>query len=161
MDVGIYVIQASRYTIGEEPISLTAQEIKTDKVKFREVDETILWQMNFPSGAVASNITTYATNINRFYLGLEKGRIQMSPSYTYRGLAGVINGKPMNVTPVNQQQKHMDGIAYSLLSNTKAKNIYGDEGLKDMKVIDAIYKAVKSGKEEACLLYTSPSPRDS
>ena len=77
MDVGIYVIQAARYTIGEEPISLTAQEIKTDKVKFKEVDETILWQMNFPSGAVASNITTYATNINRFYLGLEKGRIQM------------------------------------------------------------------------------------
>ena len=149
MDVGIYVIQAARYTIGEEPISLTAQEIKTDKVKFNEVDETILWQMNFPSGAVASNITTYATNINRFYLGLEKGRIQMSPSYTYRGLAGVINGKPMNISPVNQQQKHMDGIAYSLLSNTKAKNIYGDEGLKDMKVIDAIYKAVKSGKEEA------------
>ena len=29
------------------------------------------------------------------------------------------------------------------------QNIYGDEGLKDMKVIDAIYKAVKSGKEEA------------
>ena len=55
----------------------------------------------------------------------------------------------MNISPVNQQQKHMDGIAYSLLSNTKAKNIYGDEGLKDMKVIDAIYKAVKSGKEEA------------
>ena len=47
----------------------------------------------------------------------------MSPRY-HRGLAGVINGKPMNISPVNQQQKHMDGIAYNLLSNTKAKYLW-------------------------------------
>ena len=57
MDVGVYVIQGARYSIGEEPISVTAREYKTDKIKFKEVDELITQQMEFPSGAIA-NCTT-------------------------------------------------------------------------------------------------------
>ncbi len=30
MDVGIYAIQAARYVTGKEPVSVTAQEFKTD-----------------------------------------------------------------------------------------------------------------------------------
>ncbi|MBC7959660.1 MAG: gfo/Idh/MocA family oxidoreductase, partial [Vallitaleaceae bacterium] len=60
MDVGIYAIQAARISTGEEPLYVTAQEFKTDKIKFNEVDETILWQMEFPSGAVSNSLTTYA-----------------------------------------------------------------------------------------------------
>jgi predicted dehydrogenase len=41
----------------------------------------------------------------------------------------------------------MDGISYSLQTGTKAKNIYGEEGLKDMNIIDAIYKAVATGEK--------------
>ncbi len=33
MDLGIYAIQAARYSIGKEPISVTAQEYKTDHTK--------------------------------------------------------------------------------------------------------------------------------
>lgn len=36
MDIGIYAINGSRYMVGEEPIWVTAQETKTDKVKFKE-----------------------------------------------------------------------------------------------------------------------------
>jgi predicted dehydrogenase len=55
MDIGVYSINGSRYMIGEEPVWVTAQEVKTDTVKFKEgVDETITFQLGFPSGAVAS-----------------------------------------------------------------------------------------------------------
>ncbi len=53
MDVGIYALQACRYLSGEEPVSITAQETKTDAVKFAEVDESIVWTMKFPSGVLA------------------------------------------------------------------------------------------------------------
>src|SRR5207247_9152403 len=49
MDVGIYALQAARYISGEEPIMVSAMETKTDSVKFKEVDETIVWQLTFPN----------------------------------------------------------------------------------------------------------------
>ena len=36
MDIGIYSVNGSRYMVGEEPVWVTAQETKTDKVKFAE-----------------------------------------------------------------------------------------------------------------------------
>ena len=147
MDVGIYAIQAARYSTGEMPFSITAQEYKTDKVKFSEVDETIFWQMEFPSGAVASCITTYASYIERLYLSSERGFVDLSPAYSYGSIGGRVRRKPLDFPQVNQQQLHMDGISYSLQTGTKAKNIYGDEGLKDMNIIDAIYKAVATGEK--------------
>ncbi|MDX1740152.1 MAG: Gfo/Idh/MocA family oxidoreductase, partial [Rhodothermales bacterium] len=62
MDVGIYALQAARYVTGEEPVRVTAQEYKTDPEKFAEVDETITWQMTFPSGCAANCATTYAAS---------------------------------------------------------------------------------------------------
>ena len=42
MDIGIYVINGSRYRIGEQLVWVTAQETKTNPEKFKEgVDETI------------------------------------------------------------------------------------------------------------------------
>src|SRR5688572_23031601 len=75
MDIGIYSINGARYMIGEEPVWVTAQETKTDQVKFKEgVDETILFQLGFPGGAVASCLSTYAmSNLDRFFLDGEKG----------------------------------------------------------------------------------------
>ena len=75
MDIGIYAINGARYMLGEEPTWVTAQEVKNDPVKFKEgVDETITFQMGFPSGAVASCLSTYSmNNLDRFFLNGEKG----------------------------------------------------------------------------------------
>ncbi|GEO10066.1 Gfo/Idh/MocA family protein [Segetibacter aerophilus] len=51
MDLGVYCIQGARYTTGLEPISVAAQEgPKTNKEMFKNIEETILWQMEFPGG---------------------------------------------------------------------------------------------------------------
>ncbi|MDW3652899.1 MAG: Gfo/Idh/MocA family oxidoreductase [Bacteroidia bacterium] len=144
MDVGIYVIQAARYCTGEEPIAITAQEYKTDPVKFAQVDETIFWQMEFPSGAVANCSTTYASNIQRLFLSCENGYVDLSPVYGYGGIGGKTHKKTLELPAVNQQALHMDGIAYSIIHGTKANNVSGAEGLRDMQVIDAIYRAIES-----------------
>ena len=62
MDVGIYCLQTTMMLTGEHPIWINAAEIKTDAVKFKEVDETILWQTKFPSGVVANCVSTYNGN---------------------------------------------------------------------------------------------------
>jgi predicted dehydrogenase len=70
MDIGIYSINGARYLLGEDPIWVTAQETKTDPIKFGEgIDETITFQMGFPSGATASCLSTYSLNyLDKFFL---------------------------------------------------------------------------------------------
>lgn len=149
MDVGIYAIQAARYTIGEEPIAVTAQKFKTDPEKFDEVEETLFWQLEFPNGAAATSTTSYAAGINRLFASAEDGRFEIEPAYSYGGIQGTENGEPMGFdNNVNQQARHMDGFAECVLEDkdTATYNFSGEEGLKDMKVIEAIFQAAETGE---------------
>ena len=144
MDLGIYAIQAARYSIGEEPVSVTAQEYKTDHVKFSEVDETVTWQMEFPGGAASSSITSYATGFNRLYISAERDWLELNPAYSYSYLKGSTNKGELNLPNINQQAAQMDDFSKCILDGTES-NADGYEGLKDLKVIEAIYKSIKTG----------------
>src|SRR3546814_12013664 len=96
--------------VGEEPIWVTAQETKTDPVKFKEgVDETILFQLGFPSGAVASCLSTYNMNyLDRFFLNGEKGFAEMQPSTGYGPIKGRTNKGELTQPHVTQQTLQME-----------------------------------------------------
>ena len=150
MDIGIYAINGARYMTGEEPLWVTAQETKTDLIKFKEgVDETIQFQFGFPSGAVASCLSTYAMNgLDKFYLNGEKGFAEMQPSTAYGPIKGRTNkGELMQEHKTHQtvQMDEMAGIIFN--NNTPVVPVDGEEGLRDLKIIDAIYKAVRTGKK--------------
>ena len=144
MDVGIYCIQAARYVTGEEPISVTAQEYKTDPVKFAEVDETLSFQLTFPSGAVSTTTTTYATNIHGLYVAATDGWFSLKPAYTYGPIYGETKDGKMDFPQVNHQALQMDSFAQSIKED-RANKATGAEGLKDMKVIEGIFQAVETG----------------
>ena len=143
MDVGIYVIQAARYTTGQEPIAVSAREFKTDLVKFKEVDELITWQMEFPNGLVANCTTSFSASTNHLYVASKKGFIRLSPAYTYSGLSGYTRKYKFDFPQVNQQALHMDGIANTIMNGVPHLNVGGEEGLRDMKIIDAIFKSIE------------------
>jgi predicted dehydrogenase len=149
MDIGIYSINGSRYMVGEEPTWVTAQETKTDSVKFKEgVDETITFQLGFPGGAIASCLSTYSmNNLDRFFLNGEKGFAEMQPSTGYGPIQGRTHKGELNHPHVTHQTFQMDEMAGILLEGkVPVVPVDGEEGLKDMKIIDAIYKAVLTGK---------------
>lgn len=150
MDIGIYAINGARYMIGEEPSWVTAQETKNDKVKFKEgVDETITFQFGFPSGATASCLSTYAMNgLDKFYLNGEKGFAEMQPSTGYGPIKARTHKGEINIEHQTHQTFQMDEMSEILLHGKKPIiPIDGEEGLKDLKIIDAIFKAVKTGKK--------------
>jgi predicted dehydrogenase len=150
MDIGIYAVNGARYMIGEDPIWVTAQEVKTDPAKFKEgIDETIMFQFGFPGGATASCLSTYSmNNVDRFLLVGEQGYAELSPASGYGPIKGKTNkGDLTSVTPPMHQTLQMDEMASILLEGkTPVVPVDGEEGLKDLKIIDAIYAAVKSGK---------------
>jgi predicted dehydrogenase len=149
MDIGIYAVNGARYMIGEEPTWVTAQETKTDFVKFAEgVDETIQFQLGFPSGAVASCLSTYSmNNLDRFFLNGEKGFAELQPSTGYGPIKGRTNKGELQYPHITHQTIQMDEFAAILLDGKKpVVAVDGEEGLRDMRIIDALYTAVKSGK---------------
>ncbi len=150
MDIGIYAINGSRYMIGEEPIWVTAQETKTDKEKFKEgVDETIQFQLGFPSGAVASCLSTYnMNNLDRFFLNAEKGFAELQPSTGYGPIKGRTNKGELTQPHVTHQTVQMDEMAGIILEGQNpVVPVDGEEAVKDLKIIDAIYLAVKTGRK--------------
>ncbi|HTJ51332.1 MAG TPA: Gfo/Idh/MocA family oxidoreductase [Cyclobacteriaceae bacterium] len=146
MDVGIYAIQGARYSTGSEPISVTAQEYKTDPVKFKEVDETIFWQMEFPTGAVSSSVTTYASSTERLFASAENGWIELRPAFGYGPIKGRTSEGELNFPHVIHQTLQMEDFAACILENRET-TVGGEEGLRDMKIIEAIYKSIETGKK--------------
>jgi predicted dehydrogenase len=148
MDIGIYSINGSRYMIGEDPIWVTAQETKTNPEKFKEgVDETIMFQMGFPGGATASCLSTYSlNNLDRFFLDGDKGFAEMGPSTGYGPIKGRTNKGEVEYPHVTHQTVQMDEMSDIILKGKQPEiPVDGEEGVKDMKIIDAIFQAVKTG----------------
>ena len=148
MDIGIYSINGARYMVGEEPIWVTAQETKTDPVKFKEgIDETIQFQLGFPSGAVASCLSTYSMgNLDRFFLNGTAGFAEMQPSTGYGPIKGRTHKGPLDQPIVTHQTLQMDEMSTIIFDGKEpVVPVDGEEGVKDLKIIDAIYLAVKLG----------------
>ncbi|HMB63525.1 MAG TPA: Gfo/Idh/MocA family oxidoreductase [Eudoraea sp.] len=150
MDIGIYSINGARYMLGEEPVWVTAQETKTDPVKFKEgVDETIQFQMGFPSGAVASCLSTYSMrNLDRFFITGDDGFAEMQPSTGYGPIEGRTHKGKLTQPHITHQTLQMDGMAAIIFEGVQPiVPVDGEEGVKDMKIIDAIFEAAKTGEK--------------
>jgi len=147
MDMGIYAIQGARYTIGEEPIAVKARQEKTRPEFFKEVDETVYWELKFPGGTKATGKSSYNNDWGYLRATAEHGKFELDPAYGYGGLDGSVNGEPMKIPNINQQAAQMDDFAACVRQN-KQSRVPGEEGLKDMKVVDAIYRSLDSGKWE-------------
>src|SRR5664279_4596528 len=143
MDIGIYSINGSRYMTGEDPIWATAEETKNNPVKFKEgVDETIQFQLGFPGGAIASCLSTYSmNNLDRFFLNGERGFAELQPATGYGPIMGRTNKGEINQPHVTHQTIQMDGMAGIILQGKQpVVPVNGEEALKDLKIIDAIYE---------------------
>jgi predicted dehydrogenase len=152
MDIGIYSVNGSRYMIGEEPVWVTAEETKTDPVKFREgIDETIQFQFGFPGGAVASCLSSYNINwLDRFFLSGKSGFAELNPATGYGPIRGLTNRGEINQPIVTHQTVQMDEMSEIIFNNKKpVVPVDGNEAVKDLKIIDAIFEAARTGKKVA------------
>ena len=147
LDVGIYALNAARYATGEEPISVTAQAVKTHPDIYVEgIEETMFWQMKFPSGAISNHTTTYNSYLQRLYVGYENGNLEMSPAFDYGPLKGKTSKGEMKFPIVHHQTLMLDGICNDILNNRPIRTS-GEEGLRDMKIMQAVFEAANTGKE--------------
>ncbi len=147
MDMGVYCVQGACYTTGETPVAITAKFGKVTKPSFfDEVEESISWQMEFPGGAIADCRTSYNDSESFLRGEAEKGWWRLNPAYSYGGLQGENSEGKMDYPQVNQQARQMDGQSLSILKNEESI-VPGVMGLRDVRILMAIYEAAKTGKK--------------
>ncbi len=145
MDMGVYPLQAARYVTGEEPVRVTAQTFVTRPGKFEGVDEATTFQLEFPGGTVASLDTGFHANFNHLYAFAEKGWFELRPFSAYSGIAGRTSEGELDFPAINQQAAQMDEEAANIMAGRPVR-VPGEEGLRDMIVVDAVFESIRTGK---------------
>jgi predicted dehydrogenase len=152
-DVGVYCINASRYITGEYPTEVTGMAYQPkDEERFRGFPASYVWTMRFPSGALAHSSCGFNGNGGRrFRAFCANGWFGMEPAYGYGGLK-IQTSKPdmkeiADLPVVNHFAAEMDHLSKCIIDN-KQPDTPGEEGLADMKILDAIWRAVDSGRTE-------------
>jgi predicted dehydrogenase len=146
-DVGIYCVQGICYTTGLEPIAVTAQEgPKTIADKFAEVEQSLKWQFEMPGGISAKGHCSYGEGLNYLKAEAEKGIFELTSAYNYGGQRGNTPAGVMDLPKVNQQAKQMDAFALCI-KNNQPTIVPGDMGKRDVRILAAIYEAMRTGKK--------------
>jgi len=148
MDIGIYALNAARYLSGEEPTEVHAMEYTTpDDPRFREVEETITFQLRFPSGTLANCVSSYGAGFNRFRVHAERGSFELEPALSYNGLRmRVFRGSTVEERYLPQRDHfaaEMDHMAQAVKDGTQPLTP-GEEGLADLRAIEAVYQSIQT-----------------
>ncbi|WP_404421394.1 Gfo/Idh/MocA family protein [Nibricoccus sp. IMCC34717] len=144
-DVGIYSLHAACMAANAEPVAVTAKELPKSRPDFfTEVEEGLRWTMEFPNGARAECETSYNEGMNTFRAEGDKGWFALEPAYYYRGIRGRTSKGALEFPEVRQQALHLDAIALAILESREVPTP-GELGRRDVKIMEAIYRAMKSG----------------
>ncbi len=145
-DMGVYSLNAARYAVGEEPLAVVAQEKTDEPERFSKADETTMFQLEFPGGALANCMSSFAMNINTLEVTTENGWYRLQPFQAYNGVKGMNSrGEAIHHFIENEQTKQMDDDALAILNNTGVL-VPGEEGLRDIRVVEAIQRSAREGR---------------
>jgi predicted dehydrogenase len=151
MDIGIYALQAARYISGEEPTEINAMMYTTPgDVRFKEVEESINFQLRFPSGILANCTSSYGCDWHSHFRALApKGYFELDPAMSYTGQRMRVNRgnelEERSLDPRDHFASEMDHMSHCVIQD-KTPLTPGEEGLRDLKLMMAIYEAAASGK---------------
>ena len=148
MDLGIYPLNAIRWIAGEEPSTYTAQTATNNPgPRYASIEESLEFTLKMPSGILASGGSSYGQQgTNYLNINGSKGHLQVNPAYSYDGVAfkgKTINGPVEQLSPgvaPYQFTLEADHLAHCIRANVQPSTP-GEEGLKDLLAIEAIYKA--------------------
>lgn len=149
-DMGVYSIQGARLGTGMEPTAILSAKTSTNRPEIYKngLDETAVATLEFPGGLTADIKTSFGENVNFMDIVCEKGTIKLSPVQGYTGAKG---SSPLG--EINhqyqmpwQQAKQMDDDAMSIMQG-KPMQVPGEEGLRDIRIVEAIYKSAQSGQK--------------
>lgn len=118
--------------------------------RFKEVEETINFQLRFPSGVLANCTSSYGySGQNHYRLVGTEAWLELEPATSYRGLRMRVHRRNVTEEVELPERDHfaleMDHMSACVMEN-KEPLTPGEEGLRDLKIMMAIYEAARTEK---------------
>jgi glucose-fructose oxidoreductase len=150
-DMGIYCINAARYLFRAEPTEVWATNASLSERRFGKAEEMAAAIMRFPGERLATFTSSFGSaDIGRYTLVGTKGVLTADPGYEYaEGLQLQIRrGSKTEKKQYPKRDQFAAEIGYfadCILENRKPEPS-GEEGLADIRVVEAIYKAIQTNR---------------
>ncbi len=145
-DMGVYPINAARYSSGLEPIAVRGKQW-SERELFSEVDEYTEFELRFPGGLIMKGESSFGENKNYLNVDAEDGWYRLEPFCSYRGVGGeTSDGTKLTPDPNHQQARQMDDDALAIKEN-RPPIAPGEEGLADIRVVRAIMESAEKEGE--------------
>ena len=150
-DIGVYCINAARYLFRAEPQQVMAMSVNSGPARLAEIDESTGALLRFDGDRVAAFVTSFnAGDVASYRIVGSKGDIQVEPAYEYaEGLEYemTIDGKSIRKRIGKRDQFAPQLLYFSdCIRYNRDPEPSGDEGLQDVRIVEALYKSAKTGK---------------
>jgi glucose-fructose oxidoreductase len=150
-DIGVYCVNAARYTLSEDPLEVWATAAKSRDPRFREVDETVVGAMRFKDERLASFTCSFgAADRSTYTVTGTRGSITLDPAYEYaEGLAYSLKvGERKRTKKFAKSDQFAPELLYfsDCILNNRDPEPSALEGLADVRVIEAMLRSIRTGK---------------
>jgi predicted dehydrogenase len=150
-DIGIYCINAARYLFRDEPIEVAGLTTNNGEKRFAEIEEMTGAMMRFPHERLATFTCSFGSaDVSHYDLVGTKGELRFENAYEYQGelrCVTTIDGKTTEKTFKPGDQFAPELIYFSdCIIQDRAPEPSGNEGLADVRVINAIYESAEIGQ---------------
>ena len=150
-DIGIYCINAARYLFRDEPIEVVGLTANNGEKRFAEIEEMTSAIMRFPGERLATFTCSFGSaDISHYDLVGTKGHLRLENAYEYLGelkCVTTIDGKTMKKIFKPGDQFAPELIYFSdCIIHDRRPEPSGNEGLADVRVINAIYESAETGR---------------
>ena len=158
-DMGPYPINACRNLFGAEPIEVHALAARDPNSEFPGLDDTVSVTLRFPGDRLANFVVSYRGNAHDDYtvVGTE-GALTSRPAYMFgKALEHQATVGTKESEKAYKSTDHFGGetkyFSDCILDDTPPEPD-GEEGLCDVRVIEAIRRALETGKAQTLEPYT-------
>jgi glucose-fructose oxidoreductase len=161
-DIGVYCINAARYTLSEDPVGVWASATKSRDPRFREIDETVIGALRFNDERFASFTCSFgAADRSTYTVTGARGSVTLDPAYEYAtGLSYKLKvGERERTKKFAKADQFAAELLYfsDCILKDRAPEPSGEEGLADVRVIEGMLRSIKSGRWES--LHMNPRRR--
>ena len=163
--IGVYCINAARYLFRAEPTEVMAISVNSGTRKLREVDESTGALLRFEGERVAAFITSFnAADVASYRIVGTSGQVHAEPAYEYaEGLSYTLirDGRTTRKKLRKRDQFAPQLLYFSdCILDDREPEPSGEEGLQDVRIVEAIYKSARTGRAVRLPRYT-PKKRPS
>ena len=151
LDMGPYPVNAARYVFGAEPTEVaSAIGTRHPEAGFGDFDDTVAVTLRFPAGRIAQFVISYYANtLDSYFIIGTKGSIHAQPAYMY-GMALehlVTLGEQKTQKSFKNTDQFGGEMKYfsDCILAGRDPEPDGEEGFADLRVLEGILRALKSG----------------